>query len=348
MKQATMTAPGQIDVHEAPDPAPGAGEALLRIQRIGVCGSDIHVYHGKHPLASYPVVQGHEFSAVLEATGSGVAGLLPGAKVTAMPQIVCGECGPCRRGDYHICDNLKVQGFQAPGCAQELWVTSAEKIVPLPQTFTFEQGALVEPAAVAVHAVARAGPLAGRCVAVLGAGPIGNLVAQTARSAGAQVLLTDLSDYRLDIARQCGIEATSNAKTETLAQATARIFGKDGFDAAFECVGVEATIAAAIDSIQKGGTIIVVGVFGDKPRVDLAVVQDRELTLRGTLMYQRRDYQRAVELIASGGILTAPLVTKHFSLDDYLEAYRFIDAFGEKTMKVIIDVGNVSPVGTDG
>jgi L-iditol 2-dehydrogenase len=343
MKQATMTAPGQIDVHEAPVPAPGPGEVLLRIQCIGVCGSDIHVYHGKHPLTSYPVVQGHEFSAVFEAAGPGVTGLTPGAKVTAMPQIVCGECAPCRRGDYHICDRLKVQGFQAPGCAQELWVTSAASIVPLPAAFTFEQGALVEPAAVAVHAVGRAGRMDGRRVAVLGAGPIGNLVAQTARSAGAHVLITDLSDYRLEIARRCGIDAASNAKTETLAQSSARVFGKDGFDIAFECVGVEATIVSAVDSIQKGGTIVVVGVFGEKPSVNLALVQDRELNLRGTLMYQRRDYERAVELIASGGILAGPLVTKHFSLDDYLEAYRFIDAFGEKTMKVIIDVGNISP-----
>jgi 2-desacetyl-2-hydroxyethyl bacteriochlorophyllide A dehydrogenase len=338
MKQATMTAPGQIDVHEAAVPTPGPGEVLLRIQRIGVCGSDIHVYHGKHPLTSYPVVQGHEFSAVLEALGPGVTGLTPGAKVTAMPQIVCGECAPCRRGDYHICDKLKVQGFQAPGCAQELWVTSADSIVPLPETFTFEQGALVEPTSVAVHAVARAGQLAGRGVAVLGAGPIGNLVAQTARCAGAQVLITDLSDYRLEIARQCGLEATSNAKAETLAQASECVFGKNGFDVAFECVGVEATITAVIDSIQKGGTIIIVGVFGDMPRVNLALVQDRELNLHGTLMYQRQDYQRAVELIASGGIITEPLVSKHFSLDNYIEAYRFIDKFGDKSMKVVIDV----------
>jgi L-iditol 2-dehydrogenase len=340
MKQATMTAPGQIDVHDAPEPKPGAGEVLLRIQRIGVCGSDIHVFHGRHPLTSYPVVQGHEFSAVIEAVGAGVEDLSPGAKVTAMPQIVCGECASCRRGDYHICDHLKVQGFQAPGCAQELWVTSAEKIVPLPEAFTFEQGALVEPAAVAVHAVARAGGMEGRRVAVLGAGPIGNLVAQTARSAGAQVLVTDLSDYRLEVARQCGLAAVSNAEAETLPQASARVFGKDGFDTAFECVGVEATITSALDSIQKGGTIVVVGVFGGQPRVNLALVQDRELNLRGTLMYRLPDYQKAVALIASGGIITGPLVTKHFPLESYLEAYRFIEKFGDRSMKVIIDVGS--------
>ena len=338
MKQAIMTNPGQIEIHEVPAPAPGPGEVLLRVQRIGVCGSDIHVYHGKHPLTSYPVVQGHEFSAVLEAVGPGVTGLTPGTKVTSMPQIVCGECTPCRRGDYHICDKLKVQGFQAPGCAQELWVTSAHTIVTLPETFTFEQGALVEPTSVAVHAVARAGKLAGRRAVVLGAGTIGNLVAQTARCEGAQVLITDLSDYRLGVACQCGLAAISNAKEESLAQAAERVFGKDGFDVAFECVGVESTITAAVANIQKGGTLIIVGVFGDKPHLDLATVQDRELNLRGTLMYQRPDYERAVELIASGGIITEPLVSKHFSLDDYIEAYRYIDQFGDKSMKVVIDV----------
>ena len=338
MKQAIMTEPGKIKIHEVPAPTPGPGEVLLRVQRIGVCGSDIHVYHGKHPLTSYPVVQGHEFSAVLEAVGPGVTGLTVGSKVTSMPQIVCGVCAPCRRGDYHICDKLKVQGFQAPGCGQELWVTSAKMVVPLPDTFTFEQGALVEPASVAVHAVARAGNLSGRRAVVLGAGTIGNLVAQTARSEGAQVLITDLSDYRLGVARQCGLAATSNAQEEDLTQAVERVFGKDGFDVAFECVGVEPTITAAIANIQKGGTLIIVGVFGDKPRIDLSTVQDRELNLRGTLMYKRPDYERAVELIGSGGILTAPLVSKHYPFEDYIEAYRFIDQFGDKSMKVVIDV----------
>lgn len=338
MKQAVMTNPGQIEIHQVPVPTPGPGEVLLRVQRIGVCGSDIHVYHGKHPLTSYPVVQGHEFSALLEAVGPGVTGLRVGSKVTSMPQIVCGECAPCRRGDYHICDKLKVQGFQAPGCGQELWVTSAKMVVSLPDTFTFEQGALVEPASVAVHAVARAGKLTGRRAVVLGAGTIGNLVAQTAHAEGAQILITDLSDYRLGVARQCGLTATSNANEESLAQAAERVFGKEGFDVAFECVGVEATITAAVANIQKGGTLIIVGVFGDKPRLDLSTVQDRELNLRGTLMYQRPDYLRAVELIASGGILTEPLVSRHFPIDNYIDAYHFIDQFGEKSMKVVIDV----------
>lgn len=338
MKQAVMTKAGEIEIHEVPGPTPGEGEVLLRVQRIGVCGSDIHVYHGKHPLTSYPVVQGHEFSAILEAAGPGVSGPKPGTKVTSMPQIVCGECAPCRRGDYHICDKLKVQGFQAPGCAQELWVTAADMVITLPDSFTFEQGALVEPAAVAVHAVARAGNLSGKRAVVLGSGPIGNLVAQTARSAGAQVLITDISDYRLDVARQCGLDKTSNAREESLADASERTFGKGGFEVAFECVGVEATITEAVSNIQKGGTLVIVGVFGDKPRIDMAIVQDRELNLHGTLMYKRQDYLQAVELIASGGILTESLVSRHFSIDNYIEAYRYIDQYGDKSMKVVIDV----------
>jgi threonine dehydrogenase-like Zn-dependent dehydrogenase len=152
------------------------------------------------------------------------------------------------------------------------------------------------------------------------------------------VLITDLSNFRLDVARKCGLAATSNAQEEDLAQAVERVFGKDGFDVAFECVGVEPTITAAVANIQKGGTLIIVGVFGDKPRIDLSTVQDRELNLRGTLMYKRPDYERAVELIGSGGILTAPLVSKHFPFEDYIEAYRFIDQFGDKSMKVVVDV----------
>jgi L-iditol 2-dehydrogenase len=338
MKQAIMTAPGEILIHDIAVPSPGPHEVLLRIRRIGVCGSDVHVYHGKHPYTSYPVVQGHEYSASVEAVGRGVTGLAPGSKVTSMPQIVCGECAPCKRGDYHICDRLKVEGFQAPGCAQELWVTPADKIVPLPDRFSYEQGALVEPVSVAVHAVSRAGPLAGRRVAVLGAGPIGNLVAQAARSAGARVLITDLSAYRLEVARQCGLPGASNANEETLAQASQRVFGRDGFDVAFECVGVEPTIAAAVATIQKGGTLVIVGVFGEKPRIDMGLVQDRELNIHGTLMYKAEDYRRAVELVASGEVITEPLMSKHFPFDAYLEAYRFIDQQGDRTLKVFIDV----------
>ncbi len=338
MKQAVMTAPGEVVFREIDSPKPGPGEVLLRIQLIGICGSDMHVYHGKHPYTNYPVVQGHEFSAIVEQVGEGVTNLKPGMKVTSMPQIYCGKCAPCRRGDYQICDQLKVQGFQAPGCAQELWLTSVEKVVPLPDDFTIEQGAMVEPLAVGVHAVRRAGKLAGKNVVVLGAGPIGNLLAQVAAAEAAKVLITDISEYRLELASKCGIQLTSNPKQESLKDAVRRAFGADGFEVAFECVGVEKTMEDAIENIQKGGTIVVVGVFGEKPCINLGFVQDRELNIKGTLMYQAQDYHKAIELIATGKVNVQPLISKVFPFIQYLEAYRYIDQQGDKTMKVFVKV----------
>jgi len=338
MKQAIMIDPGTIEFRDIPKPSPGRRQVLIRVRRIGICGSDVHVNHGKHPFTTYPVVQGHEFSGVIEKVGKDVTRLRAGMLVTATPQEVCGTCPPCRRGDYHICDRLKVRGFQAPGCAQEWFVTEAEKIVPLPASFTLEQGALVEPVAVGVHSVDRAGKLKGRNVAVLGAGPIGNLVGQVARAQGAKVLITDVSDFRLGVAVRCGLKAVSNANAESLAEASRRVFGKSGFDTAFECAGVESTLAAAIETIQKGGTIVVVGVFGEHPRVNIGFVQDRELALVGTLMYKYRDFLKVVGLMKAGRVVTEPLDSRHFAFADYPQAYAFVDAQADKSMKVFIDL----------
>jgi L-iditol 2-dehydrogenase len=338
MKQAVMVEPGIITFGDVPKPAPGKGQVLIRVHRIGVCGSDVHVRHGKHPFTPYPVIQGHEFSGIIEAVGKNVAKLRPGLKVTATPQEVCGKCPPCRRGDYHICDILKVRGFQAPGCAQEWFVTEADKVVPLPASFSFEQGALVEPVAVAVHSTARAGRLAGRRVAVLGAGPIGNLVGQVARARGAKVLITDVSASRLKVAAACGLKSVSNASEEPLAKAAARTFGAKGFDVAFECAGAEAALDQAVSAIAKGGTIVAVGVYGDHPRVNMGFVQDRELNIIGTLMYQYGDFVKAVRLMKRGDVLTAPLDSKHFPFAQYPAAYDFIDARADKSMKVFIDL----------
>ena len=338
MRQAIMTSPGKIEFQDVEEPKPGKNQVLIRIKRIGVCGSDVHVWHGKHPYTSYPVVQGHEFSAIVEAVGEGVSNIEIGTKVTATPQIVCGECGPCKRGDYHICDKLKVEGFQAPGVARDLFVTDADKIVPLPDSFSYEQGAFVEPVSVGVHTVNRVGDIRGKNVAVLGAGPIGNLVGQVAKAQGANVLITDISEYRLEIASKCGIRHTSNPKDLSLKEAGEKAFGSSGFDIAFECAGIEATMTEVIETIQKGGTIVVVGVFSEKPRIDLGFVQDRELNLIGTLMYKYEDYENAVQLIDSGKVKTEPLYSKHFPFSAYSEAYEFIDAQKDKTMKVFIDL----------
>lgn len=338
MKQAIMTTPGKIEFDEIEEPKPSNGEVLLKIRKIGVCGSDVHVWHGKHPYTSYPVVQGHEYSATIEVLGEGVDNLRIGQKVTATPQIVCGKCEPCKRGDYHICDTLKVEGFQAPGVAQDLFVTKAEKIVPLPDDFSFEQGAFVEPVSVAVHTVERVDSVEGKNVVVLGAGPIGNLVGQVAKARGGKVLITDISNYRLEIAEKCGLENTCNVSEEKLSDSVKQYFGEEGYNIAFECVGIEETISETIETIGKGGSIVVVGVFADKAMINLGLVQDRELKLIGTLMYKYEDYTEAVNLINEKKVLTEPLYSKYFDFYNYNNAYDYIDNQRDKIMKVFIDV----------
>jgi L-iditol 2-dehydrogenase/threonine 3-dehydrogenase len=339
MRQAVMVSPGVIEHRQVAEPEPGPGQALLRIRRIGICGSDVHVYHGRHPFTKYPVVQGHEFMATVEALGPGVQGVAVGAKVTATPQEVCGECGPCRRGRYNVCERLKVRGFQAPGVAQDLFVTEADKLVPLPQSFTEEQGAFVEPAAVAAHASLRAGDLAGKNVVVLGAGPIGNFIAQACRCRGAaRVLISDPSEYRLQIARQVGIDAVCNPTREPLSEATRRAFGDEGFEVAADAAGVGEALNAALAGIAKGGTVLVVAVYEERPPVNMALVSEHELSMLGSMMYRHEDYAQAVEWIGSGALQTEPLDSRHFPFEQYLEAYRYIEAQGDRCVKVFVDL----------
>lgn len=339
MKQAVMTSPGKIEFRDVPVPALGAGQVLVRMKRIGVCGSDIHVFHGKHPYTSYPVVQGHEVSGVVEKLAQGVTGLSPGDPVTFQPQVTCGKCYPCTHGAYHICDSLKVMGFQTTGAASELFAVDAAKVLRLPPGMSLEHGAMMEPLAVAVHALGRGGGAAGKKVLVLGAGPIGNLVAQAARGSGAaDVVLTDVSEVRLELARRCGIDAVVNPARAELGEAVRKRFGDSKADLILECVGAQKTIEQAVAVARKGTDIVVVGVFGDRPTVDLGLVQDRELRLIGTLMYREQDWRDAIALAAAGKVNLEPLITDRFPFERYLDAYHLIEANRDKAMKVMVTV----------
>lgn len=339
MLQQVMTAPYEIKFREVPVPKAAPGQAVLRIHRIGVCGSDIHVYHGKHPFTSYPVTQGHEVSGEIVELGEGVSGLRLGQRVTVEPQVVCGRCYPCRHGKYNLCENLKVMGFQTTGTASEYFAVDASKITPLPEEMDFDLGAMLEPLAVAVHAVGRMGSVKGLKVAVLGAGPIGNLVAQTAKGQGADsVLITDVSDVRLEKARQCGVEYTVNTKNKDFGEAMVECFGPDKADVIYDCAGNDITMGQAIRYARKGSTIILVAVYAGMANVDLAVLNDHELDLNTTMMYRHEDYLEAIRLVQEGRVALRPLISSHFAFRDYLEAYRHIDANRETTMKVLIDV----------
>jgi len=338
MRQAVMVEPGKIEFRDVPEPICHWGEVLMEVKVIGVCGSDIHVYHGKHPFTSYPVVQGHEFSGRVVDVGKGVKGVKKGMKITALPQVVCGNCGPCRSGLFNVCEYLAVRGFQATGCASDRYVVPAGAVIPFPDSMTFEQGALVEPTACGAHATSLAGDLTGKNVLVVGAATIGNLVAQAAQCRGAKKILIGnrSGGWKLKVAQECGLKNTFYTKNESIPDAVKRVFGSEGYQVAIECAGAKEIPKIACETINKGGMIIVLGVAeGDTP-IPMAILNEHQLTIRGSMMYQHEDYMQAVEWIASGKVVTKPLVSKLFSFDKYPEAYKYIDEHSSEIMKVMV------------
>lgn len=341
MIQQVMTAPGQITFREIPVPQPQDDQILVRIQMIGVCGSDIHVYHGEHPFTSYPVTQGHEVSGDIVALGKNVQGFEVGQKVTIEPQVFCGHCHPCTHGKYNLCEELKVMGFQTTGTASTYFAVDSSKVTPIPQAMSFEEGAMIEPLAVAVHAVRRYGDVTGQKVVVLGAGPIGNLVAQVAKAMGAEtVMVTDVSDYRLELAKKCGADVVVNTREQEFGAAMVEYLGPDKADVIYDCAGNNVTMNQAIRCARKGSTIILVAVFAGMATVDLAVLNDHELDLNTTMMYRHEDYVLAIQLVNEGKIRLQPLMSKVFPFGEYKQAYEYIDNNREFTMKVLIDVQN--------
>lgn len=339
MLQQVMTAPGVIEFRETPRPIAAEGQVLVRIMRIGICGSDIHVYHGKHPFTRYPVTQGHEVSGRIEAVGSGVEGLSVGQKVTIEPQVCCGHCYPCTHGKYNLCEELKVMGFQTTGTASEYFTVDATKVTPLPETMSYDEGAMIEPLAVTVHAAKRFPELKGARVAILGCGPIGILLMQSCKALGAaSVLVTDVSDYRLSVARSVGADYAVNTGETDMEQALRDAFGSDKADVIYDCAGSDITMGQAVRCARKGSTIVLVAVFSKLASVDLAVLNDHELELNTSMMYRHEDYVDAIRLVSEGKVQLRPLMSRHFAFRDYLKAYQYIDENREMTMKVIIDV----------
>jgi L-iditol 2-dehydrogenase len=339
MKQAIMVQPGKIEFRQVEKPTIKDDEVLMQTKRIGVCGSDIHVFHGTHPYTGYPIVQGHEIGGYVAEVGQAVGGIAVGDKITFTRQVVCGECYPCRHGMYHVCEKLKVMGFQTGGAAQEFFVLPKWNVFKLPAELSLDHAAMIEPVSVAVHAVRRSGDVAGKKVLVLGAGTIGNLVAQVTKALGAAaVMVTDVSDYKLEKARACGIDFVINTAHEDLNAALLRDFGPDRADLILECVGAQATATQAVECARKGTTLVIVGVFGEKPIVNLGYVQDRELNLIGTAMYQKTDYEGAIELVTSGKMHLDELLTHRFAFEDYVQAYQVIDRSQGEYMKVMIEM----------
>ncbi len=338
MKQVELQAPEEIRLLDVAVPEPGPRELRIAVAEVGICGSDLHAYHGRHPFIDLPVVPGHEFAGLVDAVGEGVTDFAPGDRVTVEPSLVCGECYNCRHGRYNICSNLRVIGCQTPGAMAEYIVVPAEKVLHLPDNVSWVQGALAEPLAVGVRAARRAEFEPGANVLILGGGTIGLMTLQAAKALGAgTVMVSELLPERLALAKELGADVVVNPSDVDLRDAVKETFGERRADVIIECVGVGATVRDAIRVARKGTRIVIAGVFEQDISVSMGLVQDHELELIGTLMYLHDDFPTALRLLAKGRAHAEPLVSHRFPLKEAAKAFEVADQ-RSGALKVLLDV----------
>lgn len=336
MKAAQYLGDAKFGVVPSQSIPPGPGDVQLDVGYVGICGTDMHIYHGAmdHRVCP-PSVIGHEMSGTIRAIGSGVSGLSIGDKVVVRPLDYCGDCPACERGHSHICHNLKFMGIDTAGALQSSWTVKARTVHKLPDNISLRTGAIIEPLSVACHDIARAGVKAGDHVVILGGGPIGQLIAQVAKAEGAEVLISEINESRLGFAEQNGIKTINPVKadiTETVMQWT----NHKGADVVFEVAGAAPAVAAMTEIAAVRGRICIVAIHSEPAKVDLFKFFWRELELIGARVYDASDYDRAIELIASGKLDVEPFFTGEFTLDDVGEAFKALDT-NPTGMKYIIN-----------
>jgi len=314
---------------------PGPGQVQLQVAYCGICGTDLHLFHGHMDHRVHvPQVFGHEVSATIHAVGDGVESFKVGDHVTVRPLDPCGECPACRAGNSHVCQRLKFIGIDAPGALQTLWTVPAHTLHRLPDQLALETAALVEPMAVACHDVRRAQLNRGEYAVIQGGGPIGILIAIVARQHGAKVLITEVNSFRLNLVRELGFEAM-NPQTEDVVSYVNEQTGTAGADVVFEVSGSAAGAASMTKLARVRGRIVVVAVFSEVPKVDLFQFFWRELELAGTRLYQPHDFEEAIELVSSGKLPLNRLISEVCPLEKTESALHQLES-GGAAMKILV------------
>jgi 2-desacetyl-2-hydroxyethyl bacteriochlorophyllide A dehydrogenase len=316
--------------------SPGAGQVQLQVGYCGLCGTDLHLYHGAmaHRL-TLPHVLGHEMAGVVTAVGDGAGEWKAGDRVTVRPLDACGKCPACAAGHSHICQNLKFIGIDVPGALQERWTVPAHTLHRLPDSLSLRQGALVEPIAVACHDVRLSEVKRGEFAVVIGGGPIGVLVALVAIERGARVLMSEVNPFRITLARDLGIEVVNPAETDLVALTNERTGGA-GADVVFEVSGSAAGAEMMTKLPRTRGRIVVVAIFADQPKVDLFRFFWRELRLCGARVYEPEDFDAAIALAASGALPLEKLITDVVPLERLADGLHEMEG-GGSVMKVLVE-----------
>jgi propanol-preferring alcohol dehydrogenase len=324
MRAVRLHEGAQVCVEEVPDPVAGPGEVRVAVRAAGLCGTDLHVAHGRLPVPALPVVMGHEGAGVVDALGEGAANVAVGDRVLLLPSETCGSCDACRAGHLGLCAKARIFGMARDGTFAERIVVPGSCVLPLPESIPFEHGAILADAvATAYHAVAtRAGIGGGERVAVIGCGGVGYHAILLARLLGAKnVVAVDASEGSLRRAEAAGADVTVDARSDDARKAIRRAAGADGPDVVIEYAGRKASVELAIASVARGGRVIVGGVGMETPQLPpLISFVGREIAVLGSMGYTRAELERVVDHAAEGRLDLSGSITKRYPLERAIDA----------------------------
>jgi threonine dehydrogenase-like Zn-dependent dehydrogenase len=333
---AAVTAPGTLAV-DTRAVEPKAGEVLVRVRECGICGSDIKLFSGTHPTIQPPLLPGHEFHGTVEAVGPGTDGPEPGTDVVIFPPIGCGRCRPCERGRPHLCAQMSFVGGEHPGGLAELVAVPAGNALPMDAAVPEGLRVLTEPLAVGVHAASRAGAEPGDEALVIGAGPIGLFTALALRARGVErILLADVAEDRLALARRLGVGETVNSAEVPLAEHVREQLRPEGADLAFDCVGRQATAADALAATGKGGRTVLVGIMPRELTVDGVALQRGERAMIGVQQSTREDFAAAMAILAGGALTPSAELIRRYPLADAADAFAALQEGRTDVLKRVV------------
>lgn len=340
MQTAVYTGNSRIEVRTVDATPPGPGEVQIAVAYTGLCGTDLHILHGNMDArVTTPLVFGHEMSGTIASVGDDVTSWKVGDLVTVMPLDWDGTCPACLDGNSHICQNLNFVGIDSPGALQQRWNVATNLLVGLPFGIPLDVAALAEPVAVAVHDVRRSELGAGDKVVVIGGGPIGVLIATVARHFGADVAVIELEPSRRAQIEALGFTALDPRTTDQVAWVD-KWTQSAGADVVFEVSGAASAVLGATALARVRGTIVVVAIHPTPREIDLQRVFWRELRLLGTRVYERADFETAIELLGDNVIPANALITRIVPIDGIPEAIS--DLENGRALKILVDIGGAA------